>query len=61
MKKKLEKNWRKHRKVNKCRQKSENQKETLANINRIFISRNDFIQLFDDYTTIAFEASYKAL
>ena len=40
--------------------KSEEQKET-ANINRLFNSRENVIQLFDDFTTATTEARYKAI
>ena len=35
-------------------------KET-AKINRLFNARKDIIQLFDDYTTVASKARYKAI
>ena len=36
------------------------QKETLANFTRLFNAREDVIQIFDDYTKEAYEATYKA-
>ena len=41
--------------------KSVEQNETLANINRLYNTREDVIQLLNSYTTIAFEARYRAL
>ena len=41
--------------------KSVEQNENLANINRLYNTREDVIQLFKSYTTIASEARYRAL
>ena len=41
--------------------KSEEQKETLGSIIRLFNSRENVIQLFDDYITTATEARCRAI
>ena len=56
----LEDYWRIFKKIRKSGYKSEEQKETLANINKLCNARDDVIQLFNDYTTIACEVRYKA-
>ena len=53
--------WKKYRKFKKIAYKSEEQKETIANINRILNARENVIQMIDDFTTIAFEAKNKAI
>ena len=47
--------------LRKGRSKSQEQKETIANLNTYHNAREDIIQLFDDYTRTASETRYRAL